>query len=220
MFLILYLHPMKKRLPIILFLSLVGMGLYAQNFYGGITGGAVITQFNGDNRGGYNKIGPKAGFFVTREMSDRWNYQLELYFIQKGSQYSGEKNEAYYNLRLRYLELPLSIQYHLKGIHIPSLIDVDFRRGVYPELGISAAYLLQAREDDDGGGLAEPSDPFRPYDISAHAGFSVHMNDHFILGFRYSYSILPVRDHPGGQTWLLDLGQYNNVLHFSLNYRF
>lgn len=192
----------------------------AQTFKGGITGGALITQYNGDNRGGYNKINPKAGVFVTREMSDTWNYQLELLFVQKGSQYSGDKNQAYYNLRLRYLELPISLQYHLKGIHIPGFIDFDFKKQVYPEIGVSAAYLLQAREDDNGGGLAEPTDPFKPYDFSLHAGINYHFNEHWAFLFRYSYSFIPVREHPGGQTYLLDRGQYNNVLHFSFAYRF
>jgi hypothetical protein len=211
------------KTKIILLIAVVFLTLLkteAQNFYGGITGGAVITQYNGDNRGGYNKIGPKAGIFILRELSESWNYQIELIFIQKGSQYSGEKNLAYYNLRLRYLELPLSIQYHLKGIHIPGLIDFDINRPLYPEIGISAAYLLQAMEDDNGGGLAEPADPFKPYDFSLHAGINYYLNNHWIFHFRYSYSFIPVREHPGGQTYLLDRGQYNNVLHFTLNYRF
>jgi hypothetical protein len=203
-----------------LLLSFSFVKLSAQAFYGGITGGATITQYNGDNRGGYNKINPKAGIFITRDMPSDFNYQLELLFIQKGSQYSGEKNQAYYNLRLRYIEMPVSLQYNLTGIHIPGLINWDFNNLVTPEIGLSAAYLLQAREDDIGGGLAVPSDPFKPYDFSLHAGVNYHFNEHWAFLFRYSYSFIPVREHPGGQTWLLDRGQYNNVLHFSFSYRF
>jgi len=213
---------MKKHyLLLILFgLSVFSLKLTAQVFYGGITGGATITQYNGDNRGGYNKINPKAGIFITRDMPSEFNYQIELLFIQKGSQYSGEKNQAYYNLRLRYIEMPISLQYNLTGIHIPRLINWDFNNLVTPEIGISAAYLLQAREDDNGGGLTEPVDPFKPYDFSLHAGVNYHFTEHWAFLFRYSYSFIPVREHPGGQTYLLDWGEYNNVLHFSFSYRF
>jgi len=213
---------MKKCVPyiLLLLLSFSFVKLSAQVFYGGITGGATITQYNGDNRGGYNKINPKAGIFITRDMPSDFNYQIELLFIQKGSQYSGEKNQAYYNLRLRYIEMPVSLQYDLTGIHIPGLINWDFNKLVTPEIGLSAAYLLQAREDDNGGGLAEPVDPFKPYDFSLHAGVNYHFNEHWAFLFRYSYSFIPVREHPGGQTFYLDRGQYNNVLHFSFSYRF
>jgi hypothetical protein len=192
----------------------------AQNFYGGLAVGPVITQYNGDGRGGYNKIGPKVGFFVTREMSDSWNYQMELYFLQKGSKYADNKNFDYYNLRLRYIELPLSLQYHMEGIHIGSFINTKFKNPVYPEFGFSVAYLLDAKEDSGGNGLEEPIKPFDSFDICAHIGINYHFTERFIFHFRYSYSILPIREYPGDQVWRLDRGEYNNVLHFTLYYKF
>ncbi len=199
---------------------LISTSLTAQNFRGGITGGAVISQYHGDLLGGYNKLGYKAGVVLTRETQKRVNYQLELYFIQKGSKYVGEDHQGHYNLRLRYIEVPLSLQYLWKGIHLGDFINLDFNTKVYPYIGLSAAYLLDAKEDNDGGGLHEPMKPFFSYDISGHLGISAALWENIILDYRISQSILPVREHPGGQTYWFDRGELNKLMSLGLIFYF
>lgn len=201
--------------------TLLSIPVFAQDFSGGICAGPVITQYNGDNVGGYNKIGPKAGIFVRREMPGKLDYQIDMVFVQKGSKYKNREIVDYYNLRLRYIEVPFTLQYLTDKLEIPGLFRWQLEKEIGLEVGLGAAYLLEAKEDDDGGGwLNEPVKPFRKYDITAHAGLAYFINENWFLNFRYSYSILPVRDHPGGQTWLIDWGEYNNVLHFTVNYAF
>jgi hypothetical protein len=211
----------KKARIILALLIAFSLNTSAQTFNAGICAGPVVTQYNGDNVGGYNKIGPKAGIFVHRDMPGKLDYQLDLIFVQKGSKYENTEAVDYYNLRLRYLELPITFQYITDFLEIPGLFRLQLPNDIGLELGLGAAYLLEAKEDDDGGGwLNEPVKPFKPYDITAHAGLSWYFNENWWVNFRYSYSILPIREHPGGQTWLLDLGQYNNVLHFTVYYAF
>lgn len=200
---------------------LIFTNLKAQEFKGGISAGPVVTQYNGDNIGGYNKIGPKAGFFIRRDMPGKLDYQIDLYFVQKGSKYVSQKYANYYNLRLRYIEMPFTFEYLTDKLEVPGLFRLDFNNLVGFEFGLGAAYLIEAKEDDDGGGwLDEPVPTFSNFDVTAHAGIDYFFNEHWFVNFRYSYSIIPIREHPGGQTWLLDRGQYNNVLHFTLYYQF
>jgi len=37
--------------------------------------------------------------------------------------------------------------------------------------------------------------------------------------FRFNYSILPIRAHPSGQSYLLNQGHYSNVLSIALYYQ-
>ena len=56
----------------------------SQNFNAGIIGGISTSQVSGDGLSGFNKIGPRIGLYVNREIS--WlSIQLELQYITKGS---------------------------------------------------------------------------------------------------------------------------------------
>ena len=117
--------------------------------------------------------------------------------------------------------MPFTFEYLTDKLEVPGLFRIDFNNLVGFEFGLGAAYLIEAKEDDDGGGwLDEPVPNFSKFDVTAHAGIDYFFNEHWFVNFRYSYSIIPIREHPGGQTWLLDRGQYNNVLHFTLYYQF
>jgi hypothetical protein len=215
----------KKHIILVVMAIMSMMSLSAQEFKGGVCAGPVVTQYNGDNKGGYSKIGPKGGFFVRRTMPGNWNYQIDLVFVQKGSKYEYIDDNSsfydYYNLRLRYIEAPVTFQYVTDKIEVPGLFRLSFGTDIAFEIGLGAAYLIEAKEDDDGGGwLDKPKRPFRKYDITGHVGVAYWFSPKWAVNFRYSYSVLPVRDHPGEQTWLLDIGEYNNVLHFTLYYAF
>ena len=50
-------------------------------------------------------------------------------------------------------------------------------------------------------------------------GVGYRFLDVFSAHFRFNYSILPIRAHPSGQTYLLNKGHYNNVLNVALYYQ-
>ena len=136
----------KKARIILALLIAFSLNTSAQTFNAGICAGPVVTQYNGDNVGGYSKIGPKAGIFVHRDMPGKLNYQIDMIFVQKGSKYENTEAVDYYNLRLRYLELPITFQYITDVIEIPGLFRLQFPSDVGLELGLGAAYLLEAKD--------------------------------------------------------------------------
>lgn len=200
-----------KTLPGMLFLfalSLLSLPLHAQRFHGGIMGGLAATQLDGDNLGGYNKPGLRVGGWVNTRVGSSTILQLELEYIQKGSKISQSELESgkYYHCRLNYIQVPV-------------LAKTDLMQRLQGEAGIAGSYLTQSLEDKDGGGFLKATPDFTQFEFSGLVGLSYRLLDNLEASIRFNYSLLPVREHPGDQTWWLDRGQYNNAMLFSLYYR-
>jgi hypothetical protein len=87
------------------------------------------------------------------------------------------------------------------------------------EAGPSFAYLINNHEYNELGEVFNPI-PFNPYDIGGGFGISYDIIKNLSINWRYSYSLLPIRDYQSRATRWNNPGQRNNVLAFTLNYRF
>jgi opacity protein-like surface antigen len=196
---------MIKYLKLILFL-LISSNLFAQTFGGGVLAGLSASQLDGDLSGGYHKAGFCAGVYTNAKLNNYIDAQLELRYVQKGSNSNSKETEIPYKSKLNYIELPVYLKY-------------NFWDKFSANIGLAAAYLQKATEDKDGVG-DEPADPeFNPFEFSGLAGVEYQIIDRLFFNVRFNYSILAVRDHPGDQTFFLNKGQYNNVLTFTLHYQ-
>lgn len=195
----------SKNLLIIVILST--STLYAQKFVPGITFGVVTSQVDGDRLEGYDKPGIKAGILVENKFKDYWLFSMGLDYIQTGSRKLANPNipdDRFYILRLNYVEVPF-------------MFGVNIKKKYLMEAGLVMCYLFKAKEDVDGNGFADPDPAFKSYDFPFRYGVGYKINEKWVLKFHHSYSILPIRNHPGNQTWYFDRGQYNNYLVLSLN---
>jgi len=196
---------MNKYFLIIAFIFF-SSNLLSQTFGGGILGGLSASQVDGDNWGGYHKAGLCFGVYTNAKLNDYIDAQLELRYVQKGSNSNSKENETFYKSKLNYIELPVYLKY-------------NFLDKFSANIGVAAGYLQKSTEDKDGIG-DEPADPeFNPFEFSGLAGVEYHILDRLFFNVRFNYSILAVRDHPGDQTFYLNKGQYNNVLTFTLHYQ-
>ena len=200
---------MKKVCLIVFFISLA-VYAYPQRFHGGAFGGFVVSQLDGDQLGGYNKPGVRVGGWVNTDVSDITTLQLELEYIQKGSKISQNRivTENYYHSRLNYLQ-----------VSIPAKFLIEDKWKV--EAGLAGGYLYRAQEDD-GNGFLDAHPAFNKFELSFLAGLNYRINEKFTGNVRFNYTVflLPVRPHPGDQKrWPFNLGQYNNVLAFTLYYQ-
>jgi len=196
---------MKKALffALVLFISYVS---YAQTFGGGIMAGLSASQLDGDNWGGYNKAGLTFGIYTNARFTKHIDAQLELRYVQKGSKSSEKDQTVFYLSKLNYVEMPLFLKY-------------NFLERFSFNVGLAAGYLQKATEDKDGIGDL-PADPeFNKFEFSGLAGVEYRFLKNMFFNVRFNYSILPVRSHPGDQTFYLNQGQYNNVLTFSVYYQ-
>lgn len=190
---------MKK--VIIILIALAPLFSFSQNFEGGLLGGFSMAQIDGDAFGGYHKPGILIGGFVSLKFTKKIGTQFELKYIQKGSKKGINPkigDYRYYHARLNYIEVPLLLNYYFKK-------KITFQGGL-------ASGILMSAKEDFGDSFEEPDPLFNRLDISGVAGINYAITDKLSVSARYNYSIMPIRNHPGDQTYFLNRGQFNNVL--------
>lgn len=182
------------------------LSISAQTFGGGLFAGLSASQLDGDRSTGYNKAGLSFGIYTNVMLNRYIDAQLELKYIQKGSNNKSKDINALYVSKLNYIELPFFLKYR-------------FLNKFNANIGVVAGYLQSSTENKGGFG-DEPANPvFNEFEFSGLAGVEYQMTKNLLFNVRFNYSILPVRAHPGDQTWFLNQGQYNNVFTFAVYYQ-
>ena len=194
---------MKSIYGIIIILLFIMKPLYSQDFNGGALAGFNLSEISGDFVTGPNKFGFYGGLFINRYISDRASLQLEIDYVQKGSNKPPDSiSYSYYILRLHYIELHLYYKYDIKKFTI--------------EAGASLGYLAKSYEEADGW---EIDDPFNEFDFSVGIGLYYKFSKNLSANLRYSNTVYPpVRNSPSGNTFFLRKGQYNEVVSLTLHY--
>jgi len=196
-----------RRLTYIMLLLFCTGYTFSQQFEGGILGGLTASQIDGDSYKGYNKVGIQAGAWVQRLFTYTVAGQLELRYVQKGSLHTNKIDDpTYYKAALHYIDIPILAQY-------------IYNEKVIFELGIGPEFLISGKEFDAHSELPEREPYFNKFTMSAIAGIGYTFWDILTFSARFNYSIIPIRDHPSGQSYLLNQGQYNNVLSFAVYYK-
>ena len=172
--------------------------------------GFTGSQVAGDNDEGYNKAGLFGGGFVNLKIGSRSLLQLELEFMQKGSRHNPNYEEGDFKallIRLAYAEMPLLFQY---------VITDKFKI----EAGPSLAVLIDSYEEYMG--VEENRDNFRLMHLCVNAGVYYSLTDKILLNLRTNNSLINIRNETvtGNVHRLIDHGQYNDVLSFSVFYHF
>lgn len=198
-----------KNLILIIFLLFIAEISFSQTFEGGFFAGFTASQVDGDTYGGFNKIGLSAGGYITKDITRNSNWKAELRYIQKGA-YSkpSDENPNLYKLTIHYVEIPLMYQYK---IHPLLIIDA----GLSPDI-----YLFHHEEDQYGDMDQEYRPAYHRVGLNGNIGIYYTLTENINAGLRSSYSLIPMRDHASSQTYLLNRGQYNNVIGFTIYYHF
>ena len=192
---------------ILLFTVLFPAISFSQYFDGGAVVGLSASQVDGDRYRGFNKLGLLGGAYIKRMFTYTVEGQMELRYIMKGA-YESENidNAIYYKLVLHYVDIPVTVHYL-------------YKKNFLLELGVAPEFIVYNREEDEYGETPEGAPPFHKLTMSAIAGIGYILWDKITFNFRYNYSVVPIRNHPSGQTYLLNRGQYNNVLTFAVYYQ-
>ncbi|NBG64637.1 porin family protein [Acidiluteibacter ferrifornacis] len=195
---------------------------YSQVFDAGIKAGVASSQISGDGYSGFHKAGIVAGGFARMNLSDRSHFQFEITFTQKGSRRNPKTSEGdddFFLLRLDYIEIPLLFLYDYKNFTF--------------EVGPYFSTLVNEYMEDEFGTTSIPEgfDQFSRFDLGLSAGISYNFTEQLIMNWRFSNSIVPVRDFESkaailqqlpGQSPLqrFDTGMYHTYLSFTMNYKF
>jgi hypothetical protein len=169
----------------------------AQTFLGEAFVGYNLSQVTGDHRGimEYHRSGIQAGLGVIHPVWKKNNFSIELslevLFNMKGS-YQGKKFHdgsvmdstvitGEYDLRLNYGEVPLMVYFTDKNV---ASIGV----------GVSYGRLTYLRLKEQGIDItSQKKDEFNPNEFNILADVKIRVWKRLKLGFRYSYSLTPIR---------------------------
>ncbi len=196
---------MAKKFTLFFLLLLGGLAANAQSFQASLIGGFSACQLIGTDIWGFTKPGLIGGASAQLEWGSGLYTKLELYYIQKGSRKVWENEDGgseVFNLNINYAQVPI-----LGGFR--------FREKFSGEFGFYGAAYLSHRLRDEGGNFPneDPANrPFNPYDFGGLIGLGYAFSDAFNINIRYTQSILAVRSHRFGQTFLLNRGEYNSVI--------
>jgi len=208
---------MKKKFALFIFCGFLISNLQAQNFGGGIVLGLSTSQVGGDDLGGFNKAGLLAGVFANKSISPLLSFQMEMTYIQKGSNNPNMNNSEHLqdyekpDISSSYIEIPLLLQYHQSEV----LKIVG---------GLLSAYLIDGYYKDESGKMPIVNgNPFIKYDIGLLIGMDYKFSENLSLNTRISNSILPIGEEDYNHTTTYNStrkGKYNSVLSFAIHYNF
>lgn len=195
-----------RHILFIIIVSALTFTAYSQKFEGGVLIGLTASQIDGDNSSGYNKVGLQGGGWVRRMFTYTVGGQMEIMYMQKGAMKTRNTGDtAYLKTTLHYIDIPLMAQY-------------IFNENVMIELGIIPEVLMSAKVEDANSPL--PINPeYNRFTLGAFAGIGYRFLEVLSLRLRFNYSILPIQAHPSGQKYLLNQGNYSNMLSFAVYYQ-
>ena len=203
---------MMRQIWTLFFILILPTVVISQSFKAGFQFGVSATQVDGDNLTGYNKAGLYGGGYVNHPVGNKDNIQMEISFIQKGSRKNAKPSDGIYDsylMRLNYVEVPLLY------IH-------NFRKYFAVQAGFSTAYLISSTEKDNYGTFDNSSSvpSFRNFELAGMVGMSIRFKEKWDFVFRFSYSLIPIRDTPIFSFAYYNKPQHNNVLITALQYHF
>tara|TARA_B100001758_G_scaffold185010_1_gene161727 strand:+ start:7277 stop:7891 length:615 start_codon:yes stop_codon:yes gene_type:complete len=201
---------MLKRSVALLFCGFLISNIQGQNFGGGIILGISTSQVGGDDLAGFNKAGILVGVFANKNISQMLSFQMEMKYIQKGSNNPKMNENRIADISLSYIEVPLLLQYQQNSI-------------LAIEAGGLLGYLIDGYYNDITSKLESEKNPFIEYDVGLFLGIDYKYSERIHLNTRVSSSLLPIgtEDNFKGLRDLFNSnkkGKYNSVLSFSIKY--
>ncbi len=198
---------------------------YGQTFKTGVLGGLAVSQLDGDQLGGFNKIGLNFGGYTYVEASDRWNIQFEIQYIQKGSRSTidiaaGQTDNILF--RLDYVEIPLLARYKLG----PWIVEGGLTYGQM--VNFYALYATDSGRETERNDLdefnADYDNKMNDWEFGGLIGLGYQMRDNLSFNVRFQSSIIPIKKFESGaidpNIWTFDLGIMNRVVAMTFRFDF
>lgn len=192
-------------------ISLLFLGLLSKSqdskFRFGFEVSSLVSQVGGDNTAGFRKIGAGAGITSTLVLKSENKFKFGITYIQKGSRVYEDfsKGIESYRLAVNYIEVPFIWEINL------------FEK--WFEFGLTASKAISLNESRNRIDFLYP-EPAKVAETGLMIGYKHKLNSSSALHLRYGNSITPFRDHPGGRTFRLNLGQMHHFFQFTFSQSF
>lgn len=196
-----------------LFIILCFFRSNAQEFKSGAVLGITAAQFDGDNLGGFNRLGLMTGLFVKRNFKERWAWRFDLQYANRGSKkvYNDDNTNTgpFKKLNMHYIDVPLVLVY-----------EQNEKLNFY--VGPSFNYLIGFNFVEEPG-WAAPLYELNDFELAGKIGLGYQIQDNLTFNFQAAYSMISIAK---GTAFLptfsetIARGQYNNWLSLNLQYNF
>ncbi|MBU0487618.1 MAG: PorT family protein [Bacteroidetes bacterium] len=181
---------MRKILLIlsVVFLNIVPKLSVAQNIRGVAISGFNLCQVDGDRLYGFNRLGANIGVGAIIPLGGKFSIHLETIYSQKGSFQGIQRDDSLsngsYKLILDYLEVPVYANFY------------DPKGKMNIGMGFSWGRLARFEEYRHGfrQEYAKADIPYHSDDINWFVNFYIRVWSQLQLNFRYSYSLVKIRD--------------------------
>ena len=165
---------------------LVAGSLEAQRFDAAVLAGVTVSQLDGDNSAGYNKVGLIGGLDGIILLSEKMEVSVGLHFNQQGSRCETNLDAGapcgVLKINLNYVDIP--VLFHYKDWKSGS---GDHYRLQF-NIGLGYGRLISGKAQDRFGDEV-PTDQLRKDQISGQVGFHYNFDERLSLGVRHSRAI-------------------------------
>jgi hypothetical protein len=165
-----------RKILLLLALLVLSISLRAQGVGGGIQVAGVASQIDGDQWGGYNKLGIGFGGFAFYDFNDYLALQIELLYGHRGSR---EVTRAYGQINLNLIDMPILLR-----LRCYEWGTAKF----YAEAGPSVNTLLSARNGFKDLKY-DVTDFYHRFNLEVHLGASLMVQDRVGMFLRWSYGL-------------------------------
>jgi hypothetical protein len=183
-------------------------GLFKALVHAGVSG----CQIDGDGYEGYDLIGAEVGIGALYRFDKNFSANLEINYTMKGAKQEFQfqavpTSTQQYRVSWDYVEVPVGINIYAKNLMMFNL-------------GLSMAAMVRYQEfNEDGQNVTyNPPDglPNR-YDFCGYAGLGFIIHNNFVIGGKFSYSLVKIRG-PREPGIAKIAGEFNNVLTLRFTY--
>ena len=173
----------------ILLLTLSSKNLKAQTFEGGLVFGFNLSQLDGDDLAGWNRIGINAGGRVAITPYEKWKFNVDILFSQKGSNSAVGQFSAYDKVRLNYVEIPIQINFM-------DWLDEDGYYKLHFLAGFSYSQLVGFQVIRSDGTDTTDLEDYKNWNANFQIGATYFLSEKFGINGLYSLGLLSVDNDP------------------------
>ena len=190
-----------------LFIAL-SFSMNGQRFTGTAIIGTNVSQIDGDNLFGWDKIGLNGGIRLGYGIADKTNLAIEFLYSQRGSAPSISSGSDFQSIDLKYIEIPVLIEYN------DWYLEEDDYYKVGIEGGLSYGNLFSVNSSNN----LVPNDleGYKKNDLSYTIGARYSFTKNIAGVFRYSGTIGTIYKNEDSEIE----GQVSRWMSFRLHYTF
>jgi hypothetical protein len=217
---------------IVSFSLIVSEQSFSQHILGAVSAGVNLSQVDGDEVYGFNKVGFNGGpsVIIPFGKDKKWSVTLELLYSQLGSRQKSEYSPTDTVIKKDSMKFYDGYRLSLNYVQIPVIVHFTDKRFIAGGLGFQYGQLVGVTEYEDYNDIrgfvrtnTTLHGPYSRGDFEVLADLRVRIYQGFWFNARYSYSMASIRTREFvnpffGNSWLRK--QYNNVISLRVVYIF